>query len=408
MKIQFNEIIDPKTNKKYSITSRKGKQILNNYIKTVEQHGGFIFTEPITFIDVDTENPQDDEICLVNSITDPSMDAHGWITADSLRGYLKQKVLHNIPFLDQNNQPSVWEWTNMVKEFKHWLGGLIDDDIWPEHLLELKNKPDHVTLGTGQDHQGPINRFHNFMRAERKADGGIRIVRGIEKDTPEAEKLEARRIINANIELIINKAKEKAERYFNQYGHAHPGTGHTAAPPAAAQEHGPALARQNTQERDRDEQVARGAQLNENILAERHSRARQQLEEHQIAQAVQASIADYNRAHAPRSAAGAAREASLRARERLRDLQQLPGAVRAAEYAARAAANRGDGGASHYQRQRGYRPAGTIRIPRRGQGNASNAGRAAVAPAPAPAPPPRRRPHHNPRHLELSSDDDDL
>lgn len=325
MKIQFNEIIDPKTNKKYPITSRKGKQILNNYIKTVEQHGGFIFREPFMFYDVDTENPQDDEICLVNDIVDPRMEANGWITADSLREYLKKKALYNQEGLD--------DWYTMVGELNHWANGPISDEIWPAHIRRLKNTDNPVRFGEGPEYQGTFNRFHNFMRVEVKPDGSISAIPGTERGTPQAQNPEAERIINNNIRLIINNAKEKARRYFNQHGHDHPEREHTAAPPAAAQEHGPALVRQNTQELDRDEQFARAAQMHENILAEQAAALR-----------------------------------DLRARERFERVRPDP---------VRPAADGSDGGASHYQR------------PLRRRRSL------------------RRPPHPDPRHLELSSDNDD-
>ena len=219
----FDTIEDPLTNKKFNITSRKGKQILNNYIKHINQNGGFIFSELISTEEVDTEHPGDEQICLVNDVVNPDKDGHGWITADSLRRYLKSKAMYNLLVEDEDGN-TFYVWETMIDKFRHWAGGDISDDIWPPHLLALKNMDDYVELDCGDERNGPINRFHNFIRAEVKPDGGYRIIKVIEEDeASQSSNPEAERIINNNIELIINRGIEKANRHFREHGHNHPG-----------------------------------------------------------------------------------------------------------------------------------------------------------------------------------------
>ena len=153
----FNTIEDPLTNKKINITSKKGRKILNNYIKHVNQNGGLRFRDNAAQEEYDTNTTP---VCLINNKTDPDDSTHGWMTEETLTGLLRaQQDRTDFPIHPMDRSS-------------------FSDEIWPEHWI-------------------PLMMSMNFSQLMRAGQG-----------YRDAENI----IINTN--LIIEKAKQKAIRHF--------------------------------------------------------------------------------------------------------------------------------------------------------------------------------------------------
>ena len=219
----FNTIEDPLTNKKINITSKKGRKILNNYIKHVNQNGGLIFTDTVTLDDYDTNTTP---VCLINNKTDPDDSTHGWMTEETLRNLLKAQ---------QNSSP-----------FPHHPidRSLFSDELWPEHWIPLMedaatNRPgvgDAVRIlegdGKGQT-TNILNVENSFSQRSRyqlalhryatvkpwypqeHVKGVVPFHQIIRRPAEEqGQSFRDRDNIRINTDLIIEKAKQKADRHF--------------------------------------------------------------------------------------------------------------------------------------------------------------------------------------------------
>ena len=218
----FNTIEDPLTNKKINITSKKGRKILNNYIKHVNQNGGLIFTDNITLEDYDTNTTP---VCLINDVTDPTVGTHGWMTEVTLRNLLRnQEDLTPFPHHPINRS-------------------LFSDELWPEHWIPLMEDAATNRLRVGDavrilegDGKGQttniLNVENNFSQPSRyqlelhryathkpwypqeHVQGVVPFHQIIRRPVRGSQSSRERDNIRINTDLIIENAKQKAIRHF--------------------------------------------------------------------------------------------------------------------------------------------------------------------------------------------------
>ena len=219
----FNTIEDPLTNKKINITSKKGRKILNNYIKHVNQNGGLIFKDNITFTDHDTNTTP---VCLINDVTDPTVGTHGWMTEETLRNLLRnQQDLSPFPHHPVDRS-------------------LFSDELWPEHWIPLMEDAATNRLRVGNavrilegDGKGKttniLNVENNFSQPSRyqlelhryatvkpwypqeHVQGVVPFHQIIRRPAEEqGQSFRDRDNIRINTDLIIENAKQKAIRHF--------------------------------------------------------------------------------------------------------------------------------------------------------------------------------------------------